>query len=80
VLAVAVAVACCSHAIVGSSKVHMSNFSTALSWLGVDAGLDEVECILAHQVVAGNIKCYLSHDQQTAVFAGTQPFPTKRRK
>ncbi len=49
---------------------------SALSWLGVDMEMDEIECILANLIFQSKIKGYLSHEKRTLIVSKADPFPS----
>eukprot|EP00958_Prasinococcus_capsulatus_P028144 scaffold6345_cov376-Prasinococcus_capsulatus_cf.AAC.2 len=57
------------------NQVKIVLFQQALSWLGEDLDLDEVECIVANLIYKKYVKGYLSHSQRTLVLSKQQPFP-----
>ena len=65
--------------VVGTDKIPLSSFTTALRLVGCDIDSDEAECLFANQIMAGYMSCYLSHGLQTVVLHKTLPFPPRRK-
>ena len=63
------------------AKIPVDTLVRVLTWMGVDADGDEVECMVAHQIMVGYINCYIAHTHQpaTIVFHKSLPFPPRRR-
>ncbi|KAF9206752.1 COP9 signalosome (CSN) subunit [Haplosporangium sp. Z 27] len=59
----------------GSSRIEVSQFQTALAFVGVTADLDEVECILANMIYKKYIRGYLSQEKRVLVLSKGNPFP-----
>ena len=59
-------------------KIKLDVFQSALSWMGVEMGLDEIECVLANLIFKSFIKGYLSHQHRTLVLSKkSDPFPVE---
>ncbi|KAL6042256.1 PCI domain-containing protein 2 [Balamuthia mandrillaris] len=58
-----------------NTKLALSDFQTALSWMGVDKEKEEIECILANLIYQGYIKGYLSHKMGVLVVSANNAFP-----
>jgi hypothetical protein len=68
-------VAVCSCLIAGSVKIPVAQFQAALTFLGVDMDMDEIECVFANLIHRGLVKGYISHAHRTVVFAKANAFP-----
>jgi hypothetical protein len=51
-------------------------FCRALTWLGENLDMDEIECIVANLIFQGKVKGYLSHERRTLIVSKADPFPT----
>jgi replication initiation and membrane attachment protein DnaB len=58
-----------------SSRIEFSTFLTAVKVSGVEADLDEIECMLANLIDKGLMKGYMSHEKSTLVLSNKDPFP-----
>jgi hypothetical protein len=63
------------HATVGSNKLSLRLMASALSAVGVDVDVDELECVLANLIYQNYIKGYISHQKRFLVVSGKEPFP-----
>ena len=63
------------YTLTSQTRLRMSLFKAALTWLGEDIDLDEVECIIANLIYEGKIKGYISHERRTLIISKTEPFP-----
>ncbi|KJE94252.1 hypothetical protein CAOG_04921 [Capsaspora owczarzaki ATCC 30864] len=63
------------HAILNDAKLPVSAFVTALNWMGIDADMDEAECLLATLISEKRIKGYIAHQRNILVLSKNQPFP-----
>lgn len=65
-----------TQAILGTTQVKLSSFSTALAVAGTKSiSLLDVECILVNLINKKWIKGYISSSQKTVVFSKVEPFP-----
>ena len=60
-----------------NTRLNLSLFEVCLGSMGVEADLDEIECILANLIVQGKIKGYISHEKRFLVVSKTEPFPSQ---
>ena len=58
-----------------SFKISVTDLTKLVSSLGVDMGINEMECILANLIYRGFIKGYISHSHKKLVVSKTNPFP-----
>lgn len=49
---------------------------SVMRYLGEDADLDEIECIVANLIFQGHVKGYLSHQRRHLILSKVNPFPT----
>lgn len=56
-------------------QLRMDAIVRALTWLGVQMDVDEVECITATMIYKGYIKGYFSHKSKVVVLSKQDPFP-----
>ncbi len=62
-----------------SDKIRVDVFVQALRWQGLaEVDAEEVECMLANQIIAGYASGYVSHEHATVVFHKTTPFPKRK--
>jgi hypothetical protein len=64
------------YAITGTTRLNLAAFEAAMKWLGEEADLDEIECILANQIFQGKVKGYLSHQKRFLIVSKADPFPS----
>jgi nuclear mRNA export protein PCID2/THP1 len=64
------------YVITDSTRLNLASFEAAMSWMGEDADLDEIECILANLIFQGKIKGYLSHQKRYLIVSKGEPFPS----
>lgn len=64
------------YSITESTRLNLAAFETAMQWMGADADLDEIECILANLIFQGKIKGYLSHQKRYLIVSKGEPFPS----
>ena len=64
------------HLITQSTRLSIEEFKKAMTWLGEDVDLDEIECILANLIFDKKVKGYLSHGKRILVVGKSDPFPT----
>lgn len=57
-------------------KIRLREYQACLKLRGIQAGEDEVECVLANLIYNGLIKGYLSHKVKFLVLSTKQPFPS----
>ena len=57
------------------ARLHLSLVQVAFSVAGLEADLDEVECIVANLIFGNFVRGYISHQHQTLVLSKLDPFP-----
>jgi len=63
------------HALIGSNKLSLVQMAAALSAVGVEMDVDELECILANLIYLNYVKGYISHQKRFLVVSAKDPFP-----
>ncbi|KAG0359842.1 COP9 signalosome (CSN) subunit [Gamsiella multidivaricata] len=58
-----------------TNRLSVSQFQTALAFVGVKVDEDEVECMLANMIYNGYIRGYISHEKRVLVLSQKDPFP-----
>lgn len=64
------------HLISSSTRINVAAIEAALKWMGVDADMDEIECILSNLIFQSKVKGYLSHQKRVLVISKADPFPS----
>ncbi|RUS18293.1 hypothetical protein BC937DRAFT_88954, partial [Endogone sp. FLAS-F59071] len=59
-----------------ATKLPIAVFQQALAFVGVEADLAEVECMLANMIYKGFIKGYISHEKMYLVLSAKDAFPS----
>ena len=60
-----------------NTRISLNSCAVALSWLGKEMDLDEIECVLANLIFHNKVKGYISHQKRVLVVSKTDPFPTQ---
>ncbi|KAJ1618511.1 PCI domain-containing protein 2, partial [Pavlovales sp. CCMP2436] len=63
------------HALIGSNKLSLKQMASAVTAVGVEVDVDELECVLANLIYQNYVKGYISHQKRFLVVSAKEPFP-----
>jgi nuclear mRNA export protein PCID2/THP1 len=65
------------YTVTNNTRLRLPIFEAVMNWLGDEATLDEVECIVSNLIVQGKVKGYINHEKWTLVLSKMEPFPKR---